>query len=151
AGTSGQHMWINEIDFGLTVRPDPAKHWNLSTMMYYDFNRKKNNADIKVGDILTLAGWVGRSFLKVVPNAGVAYCAQWKITDDRGSDIPAGLPITNGRVFGVGPEIDIPVFAKGKNVGLVSFRYQWLVGAKTALGGQTLAVTFTFARLFTGH
>src|SRR6516162_3454172 len=87
----------------------PGKKWNLSTMMYYDFNRKKNNADINVGDILTLAGGVGRSLLKGA-NAGVAYGAQWKMTHDAGADIPAGLPLTNGRVFGVGPEIDMPVF-----------------------------------------
>jgi hypothetical protein len=41
----------------------------------------------------------------------------------------------------------MPVFAKGANVGLVSFRYEWLVGPKTALGGQVLTVSFTFARL----
>jgi hypothetical protein len=147
AGTSGQHMWVNEIDFGWTLYPGAGKKWNLSTMMYYDFNRKKNNADIKVGDILTLAGGVGRSFLKGAGNVGVAYGAQWKITHDSGSDIPPSLPITNGRVFGVGPEIGLPVFAKGLNVGLVSFRYMWLLGPKTALGGQTLSVSFTFARI----
>src|SRR5262249_37345736 len=136
SGTSGQHMWVHEIDFGATVRPDAGKKWNLSTMMYYDFNRKKNTGDIKVGDILTLAGGVGRSFLRGAANVGVAYNAQWKVTHDSGADIPASLPITNGRVFGVGPQIDMPVFAKGPNIGLVSFRYLWLVGPKTALGGQ---------------
>jgi hypothetical protein len=146
-GTSGQHMWVHEIDFGVTLYPDAGKKWNLSTMMYYDFNQKKNNADIKVGDILTLSGGFGRSFLKGAANAGVAYGAQWKMTHDSGSDIPPALPITNGRFFGVGPEIGMPVFAKGLNVGLVSFRYLWIVGPKTALGGQILALSFTFARL----
>jgi Putative MetA-pathway of phenol degradation len=146
-GTSGQHMWVNEIDLGGTLRPDKDKKWNLSTMMYYDFNRKKNNANIKVGDILTLAGGIGRSFLKGMGNAGVAYGAQWKITHDSGADIPPLLPITNGRAFGIGPEIDLPVFAKKLNLGLVSFRYLWLAGPKTALGGQTLSVSFTFARI----
>ena len=70
------------------------------------------------------------------------------MTHDSGSDIPPLLPLTNGRVFGVGPQIDMPVFAKGLNVGLVSFRYMWLVGAKTALGAQVLTVSFTFARIF---
>lgn len=94
------------------------------------------------------AGGIGRSFLKGAANAGVAYGAQWKMTHDSGSDIPPLLPLTNGRVFGVGPQIDMPVFAKGLNVGLVSFRYMWLVGAKTALGAQVLTVSFTFARIF---
>ena len=146
-GSAGQHMWVNEIDFGATVYPDAAKKWNVSTMMYYDIHQKKNDQDITVGNILTLAGGIGRSFLKGAGNAGVAYGAQWKTTHDSGADIPPALPITNGRVFGVGPEITMPVFAKGLNVGLVSFRYLWLTGAKTALGGRTLSVSFTFARL----
>jgi hypothetical protein len=147
AGPAGFHQWVHEFDFGTTFYADPAKKWNISTMMYYDFNEKKNDENIQVGDILTLAGGVGRSFLKGAANAGVAYGAQWKITHDRGSDIPAFLPITNGRVFGVGPEVGMPVFAKGKNVGLVSFRYLWPIGPKTALGGQILTVSFTFARI----
>ena len=147
SGTSGQHMWVNEIDFGGTLYVGEAKKWNVSTMSYYDFNRKKNNADIKVGNILTLAGGIGRSFLKGAANAGVAYGAQWKITHDSGADIPAFLPITNGRFFTVGPEIGIPVFAKGLNVGLVSFRYEWVVGPKTSLGGQLLIASFTFAHI----
>jgi hypothetical protein len=108
---------------------------------------EKNNVDIKVGNILTLSGGLGRSFLKGAANAGVAYGAQWKVTHDSGTDIPAFVPITNGRVFGVGPEIDFPVFAKGQNLGLVSFRYLWPIGPNAALGGRTLSVSFTFARL----
>jgi hypothetical protein len=146
-GSAGFHMWVNELDFGFTVFPDAAKNWNLSTMLYYDFNNRKNNADIKVGEIATVAGGLGRKFLKGAMNAGVAYGAQWKITHDSGADIPAILPVTDGRVFGVGPEISVPVFAKGLNIGLVSFRYLWLVGPKTALGGQTLSASFTFARI----
>jgi hypothetical protein len=146
-GSHGQNMWINEADFGLTLYPDPGKKWNVSTMTYFDFNQTKNNKDIKVGDILTMSGGAGRSFLKGAANLGAAYSAQWKLTHDSGSDIPALLPITNGRVFGVGPELDMPVFAKGHNVGLVSFRYLWMLGPKTYLGGQLLNVSFTFARL----
>lgn len=146
-GSNGQEMWVNELNLGGTVHAGPGKKFNASTMMYYDFNRKKNDADIKVGDIVTLAGGIGRSFLKGAGNAGVAYGAQWKTTHDSGSDIPALLPITDGRTFGVGPEITVPVFAKGLNIGLVSFRYEWLVGPKTALGGQVLTSSFTFAKL----
>jgi hypothetical protein len=146
-GPAGFHQWVNEIDFGTTLYPDVAKRWNLSTMMYYDFNQGKNNKDVKVGNVLTLSGGLGRSFKGGLINAGAAYAAQWKITHDRGSDIPNILSITNGRAFGAGPELDTPVFAKGKYLGLVSFRYLWNIGPKTALGGQLLSVSFTLARL----
>lgn len=149
AGDHGFHMWMNEVDFGATLYADAAKKWNVSTMVYYDIPSEKNNADIKVGQLLTLAGGAGRSFLKGAANAGVVYGAQWKLTHDSGSGIPPLLPITNGRVFGVGPAIQMPVFAKGHNVGLLGFQYEWLLDPKTALGGRTLTATFTFARLFT--
>jgi hypothetical protein len=130
-----------------TFYPLAGKMCNISTMIYYDYNRKKNDSDIKVGNILTLAGGIGRSFHKSLANAGVAYGAQWKTTHDSGSDIPAFLPITNGRVFGLGPQVDFPLFTKIPNLGLLSFRYMWMVGPKTALGGQALSLSFTFARI----
>jgi len=69
------------------------------------------------------------------------------MTHDRGSGIPPLLPISNGRVFRVGPELDMPVFAKGKNPGLVTFRYLWSTGPKETLAGRMLTVSFTFAHL----
>jgi hypothetical protein len=147
SGSGGQHMWINEIDLGGTLYPGAGKKWNVSAMTYYDFNRRKNNADIKVGNILTLAGGIGRSFHKGMANAGIAYGAQWKMSHDSGSDIPAFLPVTNGRVFGLGPQLDFPLFTKIPNLGLLSFRYMWLVGPKTAMGSQALTLSFTFARI----
>ena len=146
-GTAGLHMWVNEEDFGLTYYPDAGKKWNLSTMAYYDYNRPKHTQDVQVGNVLTLAGGIGRHFLKGAGNAGVAYDAQWKTSNDTGSDIPPFLPITNGRAFAVGPDVTVPVFAKGRNVGLLSFHYEWIVGAKTSLGGQILNASFTFAHL----
>ena len=142
---SGQQMWVNEAIGGFTVRP--GKNFNLYTVAFYDFHHKKDDSDIKVGNILTLGGGIGRSFLHGAGNVGVAYSAQWKVTHDKGSDIPRLLPITNGRVFGVGPQLDVPVFAKGASLGILGFRYEWLVGAKTALGGQILVASFTFATI----
>lgn len=147
SGSHGLHMWVNEIDFGTMFYPDAAKKWNLSTMMYYDFNNKKQGTDIKVGDILTLAGGLGHSFLKGAANAGAAYAAEWKITRDSGADIPPLLPLTNGRSFAVGPEIQFPLFEKGRNIGLFGFRYLWTVEPKTAFGGRILTASLTLARV----
>ena len=41
----------------------------------------------------------------------------------------------------------MPVFAKGKNPGLVTFRYLWPTGPKETLAGRMLTVSFTFAHL----
>ncbi len=144
----GFHMWVNELDLGTTVYLDEAKKYNVSTMMYYDWNREKTTTPLTVGNILTLSGGAARSFLKGAARVGVAYGAQWKVTRDSGPGIPAILPLTNGRVFGVGPAVQMPLFAKGGVVGLAGFQYEWLVGPKTAFGGQTLTATFTLAHLF---
>jgi len=49
--------------------------------------------------------------------------------------------------FGAGPEINLLVFAKGKTRVWSRLSYLWLVDPKTALGGQVLTASFTFARL----
>src|SRR5262249_13506263 len=126
---------------------DAAKKYHASTMMYYDFNQRKDNTNIKVGNIVTLSGGIGTSFLKGAAKLGVAYGAQWKVAHDNGASIPPFIALTNGRVFGVGPEVGLPVFAKGQYVGLFSVRYLWPAGAKTSPSGQTLTATLTFARL----
>ena len=96
-GSATSHVGY-EIDFGTTLYADAGKKWNVATMMYHDFNQRKTNEDITVGNILTLSGGAGRTSLKGTANAGVASGAQWKITHDSGSDIPAILSINNGRV-----------------------------------------------------
>jgi hypothetical protein len=146
-GNHGLHQWQNEGSLGATFYLDKNKKWNLSTMGFFDVPLTKDNTDIKVGKLLSLQGGLGWSFLKGAGNVGAAYFAQWKLTHDSGSAIPPALPITNGRVFGVGPQIQMPVFAKGTNVGLLGFAYMWLPGPKTYFQGQTLMATFTFAKL----
>ncbi len=144
----GFNMWTNEIAFGTTLYADQGKKFNVSTMMYYDINQKKNNQDIKVGDILTLDGGAAFAFFKGAAHAGAAYSAQWKVTPDSGSGIPPFIPISNGRVFGVGPSIQMPVFAKGKNVALVSFTYFFRTGAKTNFNADMIVASVTFGHLF---
>jgi hypothetical protein len=73
--------------------------------------------------------------------------AQWKVTDDSGSDFPALLPKSKNRAYGLGPEVAMPVFAKGTLVGLVNVRYIWEFGAKTNFEGNTFLVSFTLAKL----
>lgn len=148
-GNHGLHQWQNEFDAGTTLYLDAARKWNVSTQLFYDWIGTKNDKDVKVGDLLTLEGGAARTFFKGAGSLGAAYAAQWSITRNSGPDIPSGLPVTNGRVFGVGPEFNMPVFAKGKNLGVAGFRYLFLLGPKQQLGGNVLVASFTFARLST--
>jgi hypothetical protein len=77
----------------------------------------------------------------------MSYVAQWKMTNDSGSDFPERLGKSKGRAFGLGPDISMPVFAKGTLLGLVGFRYTFEFGARTNFEGQTLVLSFTLAKL----
>ena len=50
---------------------------------FYETHGKKDDTDIRVGDILTLEGGLGKSFMEGAASVGVAYYAQWKLTDER--------------------------------------------------------------------
>jgi hypothetical protein len=140
-------MWAHEIEVGTTVYMDAAKMWHVAATGFYDIHQNKRGIDLKVGDILTIEGGVGRSIVKGAGNVGMSYVAQWKVTDDSGSDFPARLQKSKGRAFGLGPDISMPVFAKGTLVGLVGFRYTFEFGVKTNFEGRTLALSFTLAKL----
>ncbi len=140
-------MWAHEIVAGTTVYLDGAKNWHVAGTMYYDINQKKRSTDVKVGQYMTIEGGAGRSFIKGAASAGLAYLMQWKMTDDSGAAIPPLLPRGKNKAYGLGPEINMPFFAKGKFVGLLGFRYTFEFANSTNFQGRNLAVTLTLARL----
>ena len=51
-------------------------------------------------------------------------------------------------VFGVGPDLTIPIAAGGKLISLITVRYQWEFGAHTTTQGQGLNFFMTFPLKF---
>jgi hypothetical protein len=105
-------------------------------------------SDVKVGQLVTLEGGIGKSFLHGAASIGVAYYAQWKVTDDTwrvsaGHSEVAGIP-EHHRVWGIGPEVTIPIATKSKLISLVNVRYLWETGTQFKTQGQSLLVTTTF-------
>ncbi|HYI97403.1 MAG TPA: transporter [Bryobacteraceae bacterium] len=140
-------MWAHEIVAGTTVYLDQTKKWHVATTGFYEIHQNKRGIDLRVGDILTLEGGAGRSFMKGMGNAGLAYVAQWKVTDDTGTDFPERLPKSKNRAFGLGPDISMPVFAKGTTIGIVGFRFIREFGARTNFEGSSMVLSFTLAKL----
>jgi hypothetical protein len=144
----GMGMWSFEIYGGTTVFLDKAKSWHFAATAFYETHTEKKDTDIKVGDILTLEGGVGGSFMQGAANAGMAYWAQWKVTDDEpGSELQPvfdALQLDRHRGYGFGPEITLPIKTKKKLIALVNARYLWETGVRNQLEGShfTLAVTF---------
>jgi hypothetical protein len=154
----GKGMWSYELSAGTTVYFDEKKTLTLATTGYWETHTKKKDTGnvrvgnitltgVKVGQLLTLEGGLGKSFLEGAASVGFAYYAQWKIThDDFG--IPVNLPgdpsIARHRVWGFGPDVTIPVAAKSKLISLVNVRYFWEAGAQLKTQGNALVVTATF-------
>jgi hypothetical protein len=143
----GLGMWSFELFGGTTVYLDKAKSWHFAATAFYETHTEKEGTDIEVGDLLTVEGGLGWSFLEGAANVGVAYYAQWKVTnDDLGIDLelPVDLPIGKHRVYGVGPELTFPIATKKKLIGFLNARYLWETGARTTLEGDTFVFTATF-------
>jgi hypothetical protein len=151
----GKGMWSYELSGGGTVFLDKARSFSVSTTAYWETHSKKSGesqigdltvSDVKVGQLLTLEGGVGKSFLHGAASLGVAYYAQWKLTaDDLGAPVNGGaLPgLPKHRVFGIGPDITIPIATKTRLFSLVNVRYLWETGAQVKTQGHTLMVTNT--------
>jgi hypothetical protein len=146
-------MWSHDISGGTTIYVDAAHRFSLATAATLELHSKKQGQDVRVGDILTLEGGAGARFAKGAGAFGLAYYAQWKVSDDSGADIPtAALTALNliGKqsVYGVGPELTIPFFAKGTTVGIATIRYFWERGATSSFQGQALYLQFALAKLW---
>ena len=143
----GLGMWSYELFGGTTVYFDEARTWHFSTIAAYETHGKKDGTNIRVGDILTLEGGLGKTFMDGAANVGIAYYAQWKVSDDDfglGFTPPGGPLLDQHRVYGFGPEVTIPLASKKKLYGFLNLRYIWESGARTTLEGNTFLLTLSF-------
>lgn len=153
----GKGMWSYEVSGGTTFYMDRDRTFSVATTAYWETHSKKDGEvrienvtvrDVKVGQLLTLEGGVGKSFLHGAASVGVAYYAQWKLTSDQlGLAAPAThvaeLPDRH-RVWGIGPEVTIPIATKTRVISLVNVRYLWETGTRIKTQGQSLLITSTF-------
>ncbi len=147
----GKGMWGYEPFVGATLFFDEARTTSLATTAFWELHGKKKDSTVKVGQILTLEGGLGKSFLKGGLVIGGAYYAQWKLTKDRLAEfvLPGGDPVAvdfpnKHTVFGLGPDVTLPIASKSKLFALVNIRYFWELGARVKTEGQNLVITATF-------
>ena len=143
----GLGMWSFEVFGGTTVFLDSAKSWHFAAVAFYETHTEKKDTDVKVGDLLTIEGGLGWSFMQGAANIGLAYYGQWKVTNDDlgfGVHLPPELRADRHRVCGFGPELTIPIATKKKLIGFVNARYLWETGARTTTEGSTFVLTATF-------
>ena len=152
----GKGMWSYEVSGGTTVYLDPQRSVSIAANAAWETHSKKDGAvqvegvtihDVKVGQLLTLEGGVGKSFMHGALSVGAAYYAQWKLTSDElglSPSIPLPGPPDRHQVWGVGPDVTIPIATKNQLIALVNMRYLWETNAHIKTQGQSFLVTTTF-------
>ena len=151
----GKGMWSYEVSGGTTVYLDRQRSWSIAATGYWETHSGKDGelrigqvpvTNVKVGQLFTLEGGVGKSFLGGAASIGMAYYAQWKLTADQMqvAEAPVITLPDRHRVWGFGPDVTIPLASKSKLIALVNVRYLWEAGAQLKTEGQSLMVTTTF-------
>jgi hypothetical protein len=144
---AGLGMWSFEPSVATTYWFDSAKKWHISGAGFYEFHTKKKDTDIRVGDILTLEGGTGRSWLEGLASLGITGYAQFKVTEDDVGDLQPVfdmLQLGKHRVFGLGAQGTLPIATKERVYGVLSAQYQWEFGARSALEGGSLIIVAAF-------
>ena len=149
----GKGMWSYELSAGSTLYLDEQRSVSLAATAYWETHSRKDGAvsvhgmtidDVKVGQLLTIEGGAAKSFLHGAAHVGMAYYGQWKVTEDQFSLSSGERPVSDKhRVFGIGPDVTIPIASKRKLLALVNVRYLFEVGARTRTQGQSLVITST--------
>lgn len=143
----GLGMWSFELSGGATFYIDPKQQFHFSALGFYEIHTNKQDQDLKVGNMMTVEGGLGGTFLKGAVTVGGVYGAQWKITDDSGTDFPSNLLPGHNYSYTAGPEATFTGFYKPPWIASLTARYLWDFGAKSSFEGQRLIVFATIGRL----
>jgi hypothetical protein len=152
----GKGMWSYELSGGGTLYLDEQRSFSIATTAFWEAHSKKDGEvrvenvsihDVEVGQLLTLEGGVGKTFFHGALSFGVAYYAQWKVSADTLSLSPslmqsASVPAKH-YVWGLGPDVTIPIATKSRLLSLVNVRYLWEQDARLKTQGQTFLITNT--------
>lgn len=145
-GNTGLGMFSHELSLGSTVYLTENRMWHAAALFQYEMHTRKPGVDITVGDMVTIEGGVGKTFVKMIPekgplvtNIGLAAYTQFKATGDSGTGIKPALRGLKDRVFGIGPEVNVYI---PQIKGTLGARYIPEFGARNTTQGQTFVVTF---------
>ena len=142
-------MWTHEFSAGTTVFFDQKKTFHFSTIGFFETHSDKKETNVKVGNIISLEGGLGKTFYKpiegfpipIVFNAGAVYYTQFKVSSDK---IPVGNTIFTGskdKTFACGLEFNV-LHPKIRT----SLGFRWLdeLSAKNRFEGSTFLITLGY-------
>ncbi len=145
--TTTTDYWGHEITFASTIYLEKTKLTQFSFNTNWEFHQKMRHLDLKVGNNMTLEAGVGKIFVKnqgkqLLQFGGVGY-AEFQLTNDSGSAVPALFAGKKDRVFAFGPEFGVILPAKKLNF-LVRALPEFLAKNRT----QGLTVVFAVGKGF---
>jgi hypothetical protein len=99
---------------------------------------------------LTIEGGIGTTYKKFL-TGGLAYYAQWKVTDDTGLAVPSIVQDQLGKnhAYGLGPDISValPLTKDLTKVMILNFRYEFETGVRLDTKGGIVAFSAAFKLL----
>lgn len=109
--TTTTDYWGHQITFASTVYLDKTRLTQFSFNTNWEFHQKKRHEDLKVGNNMTLEAGVGKIFVKnqgkQLIQFGVVGYAEFQMTNDSGTAVPALTADNKDRVFAIGPEFGV--------------------------------------------
>lgn len=140
SNNSGLGMWADELALASTEYLDEKKTWSVAGSFNAEFHSNKSGEDITVGNVGTVEYGLGKTFFKnvgssipLITNVGAAGYAQFKMTNDSGSDIPVALRGLKDHVFALGPQVNI--FIPQPRISVL-FRFEQEFGAINRTQGR---------------
>jgi hypothetical protein len=146
---TGMGMWTQEFSAGTTVFFDQKKTVHFSTIGFFETHSDKKETDVRVGNIISVEGGLGKTFYKpivgfpipIVFNAGAIYYMLFKVNSDK---IPVGNTIFTGnkdRIYAWGLEFNV-LHPKTRT----SLGVRWLdeFSAKNRFKGNTFLLTLGY-------
>ena len=109
--TTTTDYWGHQLTFATTAYLDKSKLTQLSFNTNWEFHHKKRHEDLKVGNNMTLEAGLGKIFVKnegkQLIQVGVVGYAEFQLTKDSGTVVPALTANDKDRVFAIGPEFGV--------------------------------------------
>ena len=140
--TTTTDYWGHQLTFATTAYLDKSRLTQVSFNTNWEFHQKKRHEDLKVGNNMTLEAGVGKIFVqnqgKQLVQFGVIGYAEFQLTKDSGTAVPALTANDKDRVFAIGPELGVILPTKKFNF-LVRVLPEF--GARSRTQGVTAVVS----------
>ena len=140
--TTTTDYWGHQLTFASNIYLTPDKLTHVSINSNWEFHQKKRHEDLKVGNNATFEGGVGKVFVKnqgkqLIQVGAVGY-AEFQLTNDSGSAVPALTADNKDRVFALGAEFGVILPTK-------KFNFMVRVLPEFGARNRTQGVTTVFA------